>query len=140
MTVHSDFVGDTTDIVAGCIVSFKYTGNYSGSGRPMNPRITRVRKDIKFWDEVAKVTPSNRPEHLSSKSTLLLLRSYKVTGTKLWRPRMIGSWKTRTSRRQFFDKLAQDMRFDPLLAENWYLISANTVKQKVVWNDFLACC
>jgi hypothetical protein len=51
LTLDKDFVGDVSEIKQGAIISFKFSGYYSG-GRPMNPRIFCVRKDIRSWTEM----------------------------------------------------------------------------------------
>ena len=95
MALHSEFVGDASEIVeginyllcpyissfsfspkplsTGTVISFRYDGNYTGTGRqgrPMNPRIYCVRRDIQNWDVVVehkkKVLPTYQPAELQS--------------------------------------------------------------------------
>ena len=42
-------------------------------------------------------------------------------------------WDDPAIHRNFFDELAKDMDFDPLVAENWYKMTHNTVIKKKVW-------
>lgn len=64
MTLHSEFVGDFSEILPGVVVSFKYSGNYGGAGKPMNPKIYGVRKDVKNWRDLVgfpkRVIPESR--------------------------------------------------------------------------------
>lgn len=41
-------------------------------------------------------------------------------------------WKYDENRKKFFEKFAKNHKFDPLLAENWYNISALEVKKAMV--------
>jgi hypothetical protein len=52
MALHNEFVGDVRDIAVGSIVSYKHVGNYSGIGKPLNPKIVSVRLDIQDWKDV----------------------------------------------------------------------------------------
>jgi len=39
------------------------------------------------------------------------------------------SWKEPENRRIFFDKYARSRNFNPLVAENWYSVSLNEIRQ-----------
>jgi hypothetical protein len=55
MTVHSEFVGDIANITQGGFVSFKFSGYSKRSGKPMNPRIYRVRNDVTSWEQLLQM-------------------------------------------------------------------------------------
>lgn len=40
-------------------------------------------------------------------------------------------WKTPQRRREFFDKLAKQKGFDPLIADNWYSLTQQDIKKQV---------
>jgi hypothetical protein len=47
-------------------------------------------------------------------------------------------WKELGNRKEFFDNLARENGFDPLVAENWYSITRKMIEQKKVCkNKFL---
>jgi hypothetical protein len=61
---------------------------------------------------------------------------YLITDQRMWKPpalaQIIG--KDLESHRKFFDKLATDMSFDPLVPDGWYLLNAADVVAKgVCW-------
>ena len=50
-----------------------------------------------------------------------------------------GYWEDTANQRRFFDDLAAELKFDPLVAENWLQLKAQDVLNKVVCSlSFLA--
>lgn len=48
-------------------------------------------------------------------------------------------WQNAANRKQFFDFIAQQLRFDALVAENWYPLSIKDIMQfKVYKNNYQA--
>jgi len=103
MTIDKDFVGELSEVREGAIVSFKFSGYYN-LGRPMNPRIFCVRKDIRRWDDLLLQnqgkSPPERQRHI-------------------YRPPVLGNWRQETQRRKFFEELAADLGYGNTDAETW---------------------
>lgn len=45
----------------------------------------------------------------------------------------VGYWENIDNQRNFFDEMAREFDFDPLVPENWLQVKASDVASRVVW-------
>ena len=134
---------------AGDIVTVAHRGYMLGSGKPKLPVLNRKRPDltwqdvIRNWRQPASVARgtyflshtllSASPNPTSILVCLLYLASHKSERLRQRRPKKNrGYWMINDrDGRNFFCGLAKEKGFDPLVADNWKIITKRHVVQQV---------
>eukprot|EP00026_Physarum_polycephalum_P007313 Phypoly_transcript_07372.p1 GENE.Phypoly_transcript_07372~~Phypoly_transcript_07372.p1 ORF type:complete len:546 (+),score=62.83 Phypoly_transcript_07372:102-1640(+) len=114
MSLDEDrFDGDVKEIATNSYVSFRYFGQLSGIGPPIDPRIYMIRSDITSWEQ------------------LLHSKRKPPTPAPVWKQHTnTNDWSDEANHRKFFDEFAKSNSFDPLIAENWYQIDHKQLVKK----------
>eukprot|EP00026_Physarum_polycephalum_P002905 Phypoly_transcript_02914.p1 GENE.Phypoly_transcript_02914~~Phypoly_transcript_02914.p1 ORF type:complete len:836 (+),score=73.69 Phypoly_transcript_02914:81-2588(+) len=98
----------------GDIVTFTYE-HHSRSEVPLNPQIIRVRHDIS-WRNVLR-------DHAEQIESEIKDPSHNVKPFGFWLQ------QKRKNMRLFFEQFAGSNRLDPLIPEDWYSVSAQTIME-----------
>ncbi len=125
------------ELEEGDIVTFSY--DYaSRTETPINILLLHVRHDLKWQDVVYDFWRDNgkNPSLANPEGNIVSMQANSVTGmrgplcktTPFIYIHIANYWKDIRNRREYFDKLAQENEFDPLIPENWY----NIVKHKLI--------
>jgi len=99
-------------------VSFKHKGFMYGSNRPKEPSLYRLRSDM-TWQNVVDNFKQKTP-----KGAAFPLKFPKK------RTRGKGQWREPANVVSFFVRFAEQLGFDPLIAENWYAVTFDQLKKK----------
>lgn len=63
---------------------------------------------------------------------MCLLIIFPIAHVSIWKPGYQKDWRDIESHRKFFDSIALEKKFDPLIPENWYNMDNKEVKKKVI--------
>ncbi len=131
-------------------MTFSYD-NFTRKSIPINPKITRVRKDVEWKEILAEFDERNERSssqaQLSGKRPIITLIRYLTflidSSRKLlkWTTMPQGYWRQDDGKnlRVILEKFAKKRNFDPLEPESWYNISYNEVMgdmactRKMLW-------
>jgi len=89
------------------VISYKHLKT-SPNGKPIQPRIYRIRRDLDWKDVLAnwvKYSPNKKP--------------------------VKRNWRDLREQRKFFDFFATTKKFNPLDAEKWYSLPYNEISRAV---------
>lgn len=90
-------------------------------------QIYTVRHDISSWrqllDSKRKPYEGNFPSFWGS--------LINIDAERVWKPVKQNYWTDPKSHKAFFDKIAKEKKFDPLIAENWYKITLKDINNEV---------
>eukprot|EP00026_Physarum_polycephalum_P002322 Phypoly_transcript_02328.p1 GENE.Phypoly_transcript_02328~~Phypoly_transcript_02328.p1 ORF type:complete len:917 (+),score=144.55 Phypoly_transcript_02328:40-2790(+) len=105
--------GGMKEIGPGTFVSYRYTNEHAGSGPPVSPVIFSLRSDVTQWEQIIASNNAKQQAH-----------------QRIWMKGPNASWKDPKKRKWFFDELAKDKGFDPLVAKNWYSIVPSDINPR----------
>ena len=110
------------EAATGDVVTFEYE-NFSRRDVPVNPRVTRVRKDL-TWEYIINSI-------LSSLSCFLLVSYaviYSATSSKGFTTKPMNFWDDEKNVRKFFEQFALKRQLNPLDPSTWYSTSRASIE------------
>eukprot|EP00026_Physarum_polycephalum_P001930 Phypoly_transcript_01933.p1 GENE.Phypoly_transcript_01933~~Phypoly_transcript_01933.p1 ORF type:complete len:924 (+),score=109.23 Phypoly_transcript_01933:169-2940(+) len=124
----------------GDIVTF-LCESYSTKGIPVNPQVSRIRKDVTWesilqdYSENPEASESSEKSEMRSSTTPGVSKSFSYEHGKPGAGKKKKTYQLllrnkKTAARKLLEEWAEKLKFDPLVAENWYKMPVQVFKKQ----------